>query len=382
MLLGGFPLPLRKQIGFIPGGQHSPFADHALAQQRRLFNIVGRSVGNLLIAAQVQGFGLPARQRYRHVVQQLLSAMKELFRRNGHAVARRALAGGDDGDPADLAFRQKQGRQQGVTRFVGGGQFPFGLLFPVVRALHAEEHSVQRFVHILPGDFLRVPLGSADGGLVQQALQLRPGEKSGLRRQRSQRNLRGQRLFPGVNFQNFLPFPQGRQRHLDLPVEAACPQQGFIQRIGPVGGRQHHNAVAFPEAAHFRQKGVEGLFPLVAAVVPLFAHRVDLIKEDHRFPGLAGLLKQRTHPAGAHAHVHFHKIRAVDREERNARFTGQRPSQQRLARARRAIKQHAPRNPCPETAVLLRRLNEADQIAQTFQRFFVGGHIGKAHIGY
>ena len=269
-----------------------------------------------------------------------------------------------------------------MPRFVGGGQLPFRLPLSFQRALPAEKHLIQSFVYVLPGDLLRIPLGGADGRFVQQTFQLCPGEKSGLRCKGSQRNIRSQRLFPGVNLQNFLPFPQGRQRHLDLPVETACPQQGFIQRIGPVGSRQHHNAVAFPEAAHFRQKGVEGLLPLIAAIIPFFAHRVDLVKEDHRFSGFAGLLKQRPHPAGAHAHVHFHKIRAVDREERNARLSGQRPGQQRFSRAGRAVQQHAPGNPCAETAVFFRRRKKADQIAQTFQRFFVGGHIGKAHIGY
>ena len=47
------------------------------------------------------------------------------------------------------------------------------------------------------------------------------------------------------------------------------------------------------------------------------ADRVDLINEDDCRGILFGLLKQIAHTRRAHADIHFHKIRAGNREKRH-----------------------------------------------------------------
>ena len=50
-----------------------------------------------------------------------------------------------------------------------------------------------------------------------------------------------------------------------MPVEAARPQQGRVERLGPVGGGQHDHAGVAAEAVHLDEQGVERLLPLVVA---------------------------------------------------------------------------------------------------------------------
>lgn len=51
---------------------------------------------------------------------------------------------------------------------------------------------------------------------------------------------------------------------------------------------------------------------------------------------------------------HLHELRAVRREERHASLGGHRARQERLARARRALQQHAPGHPSAHARVRLR----------------------------
>ena len=54
----------------------------------------------------------------------------------------------------------------------------------------------------------------------------------------------------------------------DLPVEAAGPEQGGIENVGPVRRREDDEAARRVEAVHLDEELVEGLLPLVVA-----AHR-------------------------------------------------------------------------------------------------------------
>ena len=107
------------------------------------------------------------------------------------------------------------------------------------------------------------------------------------------------------------------------------------------------------------------------------AHGVDLIDEDHAFARPARPLEQISDAARAHTHVFFHEIRTRQREEGHVGLAGQRPGQQRLARARRAVEQHAPGHPRAVSGVFFGIFQIIAELRKAFARLGVGRHVGK-----
>ena len=175
-----------------------------------------------------------------------------------------------------------------------------------------------------------------------------------------------------------------RPAHEHLPVKPAGPQQGGVQDIRPVGGRQDHHALVAGEAVHLHQQLVEGLLPLVVSAAqaraPLAAHGVDLVDEHNRRGGLFRLVKEVPDPAGAHAHVELHEVRAGDGEELHPRLPGHGLGQQGLAGARRAHQQHTLGDAGPQIQVPLGLLEEGDNLPQLLLLLVRPGHVGEADL--
>ena len=135
------------------------------------------------------------------------------------------------------------------------------------------------------------------------------------------------------------------ERHDDLAVEAAGPEQRGVEHVGAVRGGHHHDALGRLEAVHLREHLVERLLALVVpateAGAALAADRVDLVDEDDRGRLLAGGLEQVTHARRADADEHLHEVGARHRDERHARLARDRAGDERLAGAGRADEQHA-----------------------------------------
>jgi hypothetical protein len=83
------------------------------------------------------------------------------------------------------------------------------------------------------------------------------------------------------------------QRDLHRPVEAARPQQGRVEDLGPVGRSHDHHVGTWLESIHVGQELVEGLLALVVRAEPTGATAasdgIDLIDEDDRRGVLAGV---------------------------------------------------------------------------------------------
>ena len=150
----------------------------------------------------------------------------------------------------------------------------------------------------------------------------------------------GHPLVLAVDLQDGQALLEVGQRHDDLAVEAAGPQQGRVEDVGPVGGGDHDDALGGVEAVHLREHLVERLLALVVAAAEagaaLAADGVDLVDEDDGRGLLAGRLEQVADPAGADADEHLHEVRAAHRQEGHARLAGDGPGEQRLAGAGRA----------------------------------------------
>src|SRR6185503_15433832 len=90
-----------------------------------------------------------------------------------------------------------------------------------------------------------------------------------------------------MHFENGLAAGQVGRRHEDLAIEAAGPQQGWIEHVRSVGSGNHDHPGVRVKAIHFDENLVQGLFALVVAAAEAKAsratHGVDLIdKYDAR----------------------------------------------------------------------------------------------------
>ena len=184
--------------------------------------------------------------------------------------------------------------------------------------------------------------------------------------------LLGQRLAAGVDLEDLRAALAVRAVDGDLTVEAAGAQQGGIEDVGPVGGRDHDDVVLGLEAVHLDEQLVERLLALVVAAAEagaaMAADGVDLVHEDDAGRVLLGLLEEVAHAGGADADEHLDEVRAGDREERHARLTRDRAGQQRLAGAGRPVEQHALGDPRAERLELLRVLEELLDLVQLLDR--------------
>ena len=215
--------------------------------------------------------------------------------------------------------------------------------------------------------FLPVRAASSAASLTRLR-QVGAGEARGLARERVDVDALGQRLAARVDLEDLRAALAVRAVHGDLAVEAAGAQQGGIEDVGPVGGRDHDDVVLGLEAVHLHQELVERLLALVVATAEagaaMAADGVDLVHEDDAGRVLLGLLEEVAHAGGADADEHLDEVRARDREERHARLTRDRAGQQRLAGAGRPVEQDALRDPRAERLELLRVLEELLDLVQ------------------
>ena len=110
------------------------------------------------------------------------------------------------------------------------------------------------------------------------------------------------------------------------------------------------------------------------------AERVELVDEDDAGRLGLGLREQIADARGADADEHLDELRAAQAEERHLRFAGDRAREQRLAGARRADEQHALRNPAADARVLLRGLQELDDLPQLLFRLVDAGDVAEPHL--
>lgn len=140
----------------------------------------------------------------------------------------------------------------GVSRLVIGGEaLGLGGDHPAF-LLRAGDHLHHGLVEVGHGDEALVGPGGQQGGLVEQVLQVCPGEARGGLGQVGQGGVLRQRLFPGVDLQDLLPALQVRQLHRHPAVKTTGTGQCRIQRLRTVGSRQNDDAGVALEAVHLR----------------------------------------------------------------------------------------------------------------------------------
>ena len=355
---------------------HPVVAHHAAGQFGSLFDVVARARGHVF---QKHLLGHPSTHHDGDLALQedpgvgVLVILRELHghpqghppRNNGHLVERVGLG--------------ERGRHQGVTGFVIGRVPLFGVADDHGLSLHTHQDLVLGAFEIQHGHGLLVVACGVERGFVDQIGQIGPGKAGGAACQNRDVHILRQGNFLGVDLENAFPSLHVGPSHHHPTVEPSGSQQGRVQHVGAVGGRNEDHALVGLESVHLDQQLIQGLLALVvppaqagAAVTP---DSVDLIDEDDAGGVLLALLEQVSHSGGPHAHEHLHEVGSADGEEGHPGLAGDGSGQKRLARAWRSDQQHPFGDSASQFLKLLGVLQEFDDFLQFFLGFLGAGHV-------
>ena len=315
---------------------HTPVGDHPPGDVGRLLDV---ALGSGRELVEEEFLGSTPTHAHGEVRMQPLFAHVIAFFFGLQLGDTQGAAAGHDGDLVDRVEFGEIPRNQGVTRLVVGGDFPFALAEDLL-ALGPHQHLVFRDLE-LGGTHLIFPgAGRHQGGFVDQVLKVGPREANGSVGDRLEVDGAVERHLAGVHLQNAQsPLLRGAVDG-DVPIEAARTEQGGVEHIGPVGRRQHNHRLAGGEPVHLPEDLVESLLAFVVATPhagpanpPDGVNFVD--EQDAGGIFLRGA-EHVAHATGPHPHEHLDELGAIDRKERDPRLARGRPRQQGLARPRGA----------------------------------------------
>src|SRR5690606_23278685 len=127
----------------------------------------------------------------------------------------------------------------------------------------AERDAVQRLVEVVPADYLLVAARRYECGLVREVLEVGAGEHGRGLGQAPEAYLVGDGLVAHVHLEDLLAFALRRQADRHLPVETAGAQEGRVQDVWPVRGRDDDDRRVLLEPVHLGEYLVERLLALV-----------------------------------------------------------------------------------------------------------------------
>ena len=114
----------------------------------------------------------------------------------------------------------------------------------------------------------------------------------------------------------------------------------------------------------------------------LTAYGINLIDKYDAGCTFLCLVEQITYTRSADTDKHLYKVRTGNAEERNSRFTGNCLRQQGFACTRRAIEQNTFRNLSSQVIILLRMLQEFNNLFQLLLGFLSTGNILKGYLQF
>ena len=290
-------------------GTHAVFGDHRAGDLGRHLDVGDRPGGRL---AEHQFLGGPPTHREHQPGDHLRTGHQTLVVLGHRHRVPAGPAAGQDGDLVDRLDVRHRPSGEGVAALVVRGDLLLGLADDPALAPGTADHPVDGLLQCRAGDDRPVLPGSQQRGLVDDIGEVGAGHADGALGQPVEIGIGGQRFAVRMHPQHGLAAGQVGAGHRDLAVEAARPQQGGIEDVGPVGGGDQDDALALTEAVHLDEQLVERLLALVMAAAEagsaLPAHRVDLVHEDDARRVLLGLLEQVPHPGGPDADEHLHEI--------------------------------------------------------------------------
>ena len=361
---------LRSQLG-----THAVFTHHGAGNQGGPLDIVVGAGGN--IAENQFLCRTTAHERYQIGLKSFLRLGISILFRQGHGGPESTTAG-NDGDLVDrFAFRRVV-HGDSMTGLVIGGQLLFFDIQDMTAALASPHDLVSRFFHIHLLDILRSAARCQQGGFIDEVGQIGTGKTGRTTCRKLEIDFVGESDIAGVNPEDLFAAFESREVYNHLPVKPAGPQQGRVEHIGPVGGRNNDNTFLSIKAIHLHEQGVERLLTFIMsaadAAETAAADRVDFINEDDARGIFLSLLKHIAHAGGPDAYEHFNKIRAADGKEGNVGLSGDGLGQQRLACTGLSGQQNTLRHLAAQFLKLLRILQELDHLGQLLLGFVDTGN--------
>ena len=377
------PLPVaRQQRERAELVAHAPAADHLAGDLGELLDVRLGAGGDLSVDDLLRDAS----------AERDLDLRLELLARVGDSVVvgRRErdaerLAARDDRDLADRVGLRREHPDQGVAGLVVGGAL-------AVRgaeddpARRAEQDLLQRVGEVGHLHLVVFAPGGEQRRLVGEVGQVGADHPRRGRGQGGEVDVVAERHRPRVHLEDLQPAGPVGWLDGDAPVEPPGPQQRGVEDLGAVGRTDDDDRLGGLEAVHLGQDLIERLLALVVRAgdagrpLPRAADRIELVDEDDRGRGLLGFGEQVAHARGADADDRLDELRGRDREERRVRLARDGARQQRLSGAGRAEQQHAVRYPRAEAHVLVRRLQEVDDLGQLGLRLVDPGDVVEAHL--
>ena len=386
-LLGAVQVSLAIQVTIGDGGgshqaqlvAHAVEGDHVPGQTGGPLDVVGGAGG---LDAEDHGLSGTAANQGPQLGHQLLSGVQELLLLGHlHGVTQSAGGVGNDGNLGNGLGVLLQRRHQSVAHLMVSDQTLFHIGEDGVLLLGTGDDGLKGDQQVLLGHELAALADSPEGGLVDQVCQVSAHGTGGGLGQLLQVHVLAHADLSGMDLQGLQTALEVGTVHDDPAVETAGTEQGLVQDLRTVGGRQANDALGGLEAVDLAQQGVQGLVIGAQTLVTLMAHGVDLIDEDDAGGNLGGFLEEVTDTAGADAHEGVLKVGTGDGEEGNVRFARHGLGKQRLTGARRADQQSALGQLCADLGVFLRGVEEIDDLLQGFLGLVLTGNILEGHAG-
>ena len=228
--------------------------------------------------------------------------------------------------------------QHGVAALVEGDPLLLELREDQALAALTHEDAVAGGLEVPHVDLVRSAPDGVEGGLVDQVGQVGTAHPRCSPGHELEVDVLPDPLVLAVDPQDGEPLLEVGEGDDDLPVETARPEQGRVEDVGAVGGRDDDDALGRVETVHLVQHLVQGLLALVVAATEpgsaLAADRVDLVDEDDGRRLLSGRLEQVADPAGTDADEHLHEVGPAHRQEGHTGLAGHGPGQEGLPRSR------------------------------------------------
>ncbi len=334
-----------------------------------------------------QMLGGPPAHEHGHLVFQLFSGHQiAVFGGPLDGVAQRADAARNDGHLVHRIAARQAHRHQRMPHFVMRHDVALFRVEQSVALFQPGDDALDRAGKVRQGDGARVFPRGQQGRLVHQIGQIGAGEPGRERCHLLQIDAGIEPDLDRMHLENLHPPYLVGPLHQHLSVKSPGAQQGGIENLRPVGGRENHNGRGGVEAVEFDQQLIERLLFFIVPAAERrgaagAAQRIELVDENDGRRFFPRLLEQVAHPRRAHADEHLHKFRAADGEKRHPGLPGHGARQQRLAYAGRPHQQHALGRTGAEAAVLDGVLQKIDHFFQLGLGFVHPGDVGKSHPG-
>ena len=308
-----------------------------------------------------------------------------LFLRNLHDVAERTHGAGHDRDLLHGLGVLLDCSNESMADFMVGNDPALLLAHDAVLLLLADQDLFNRDEQVLLGDVFALVLDGIDRRLVNHIGKIGADRPACCERNFLEVDGLVHPDVLGVNLQDRLTSLQVRALHDDPSVKAAGTKECLIQDLRAVRCAQDQDSLGRVKPVHLREELVQGLFSFFIASAVLrvtaSADRIDLINENNAGRVFRCFAEKVPDTGCADADIELNEIRARQREERHMRLTCDRLGKKCFARSGRAHEQRSLRELCADGRIVIRIMQEIDDLDQRLLGLVLAGDVLEGNAG-